>query len=783
VRNRSIAFKLAFFILACSSLIFGAVLGYNYFVSRQMILKNVEASARDLSRETAQKIETVLHSIQEVPETLAEALEEVSYDEETLKRLLYSSVANNDNIYGSTIAFEPNAFDKTSLYFAPYFYRSGRDIKSSWLGGDDYRYFLFDWYQIPKELNRLCWTEPYYDEGGGNITMSTCSAPFYRKIGEKRQFMGVVTADVSLTWLQEMVAGIKIAKTGYAFLVSNNGTFVTHPRADLIMNETIFGLAEGRQDTNLREVGRSMIRGQSGFVPFRSTVSGKECWMAYAPVPSTGWSVAVVFPRDELMADVIRLNQIDVLLACGGFFILLVVIILISGSITKPLRILARATKDIAKGNWEIELPNLKSTDEVGSLAASFLYMKEALKRYIRELTETTAIKERMESELKIAHDIQMNIVPKTFPPFPSRSEFDLYAVLEPAREVGGDFYDFFFMDENRLCFVIGDVSGKGVPAALFMAVTKTLIKASAKETSNPDEILKKVNMEISRDNDSCMFVTVFCGIFDTRTGVISYANGGHNPPLVLRKGKGAEFLRGGHGPALGVLDNAEFVMEKLSLEPGDALYLYTDGVTEACNENDELYSDERLLNFLSGHTAQSLNGLIENTLQEIRLFEGKMPQSDDITLLVLKFFGMSADGKDENEMTLVLENTLSSLPELSSALAEFGKRYGLEEEALHGINLALEELVVNIVSYAYRDTARHEIVIRFEKREKDFVIQVRDDGIPFNPVQIPGPDLALPLIERPVGGLGMHIVRHLAGSVEYQRVHGKNILTLKIAR
>ena len=780
MKNRNLAFKLAFSILTCSSLIAGAILGYNYYVSRSMILKNIEASARDFSGMTAQKIETVMRSMRKVPETLAGTLEEVPYEEETLKRLLRSEVERNPEIYGSAIAFEPNAFNKTAYYFAPYFYRAGNELKFRWLGGDNYRYFLFDWYQIPKELARPFWTEPYYDEGGGNILMSTCSVPFYRGEGAERRFMGVVGADVSLAWLQDMVSRIKIAKTGYAFLISKNGTFVTHPRKELIMNETLFGLAEAGHDEGLRKIGRSMILGRSGFVPFKDFMSGKKCWLVYAPIPSTGWSLGVLFPQHELMADVLHLNKINVLLASGGFLILLTVIIFISNSITAPLQVLARATKDIAKGHWDFELPDLKTTDEVGGLAASFLSMKDALKKYIRELTETTAIKEHMESELRIAHDIQMSIVPKVFPPFPERKEFELYATLEPAREVGGDFFDFFFIDDHRLCFVIGDVSGKGVPAALFMAVTKTLIKASATESTGPEEILRRVNVEISRDNDSCMFVTVFCGILDVRTGEISYANAGHNPPLVLRRKKNAEFLGGEHGPALGAVENGIYVKKSLFLEPGDVFCLYTDGVTEAFNEKDELYSEEQFQKFLSRGSEASLKTWVEETLGEIRLFAGAKPQSDDITLLMLRFYGNCAG--DHGSMDLALKNDLASLPEMVAGITEFGRQHRLTEDVLSSVNLVLEELVVNIISYAYTDGKKHEIMVHLDKVGKEIVLRVRDDGKPFDPLQAPEPDLDAKLEQRPIGGLGMHMVRTLASSIEYERKEGWNILTLKMA-
>ena len=244
MKDKSIAFKLSFFVLTFTGLIFSGIFGYNYFVSRQMILKNIEENARSLSVATAQRIETVLRSVQEVPKTVAEVLEEIPYDKEVLNRILSAAVGNNSTLYGSGIAFEPDAFEKGSEFFMPYAHKSGSGIKLNCLGGKDYRYFFFDWYQIPKELGHPVWSEPYYDEGGGNIIMSTYSVPFYRREGSERKLVGVVGADVSLGWLQKIVSEIKIAKTGYAFLISRNGMFVTHPHKSLIMNETLFSEAE-----------------------------------------------------------------------------------------------------------------------------------------------------------------------------------------------------------------------------------------------------------------------------------------------------------------------------------------------------------------------------------------------------------------------------------------------------------------------------------------------------------------------------------------------------------
>jgi phosphoserine phosphatase RsbU/P len=585
----------------------------------------------------------VLRPVQKVPENLANFMEYGSCDKGELLRLLREVIENNPEIYGSAVAFEPYAFDKKSLYLAPYFYRRKKGIAFTYLGGNQFQYCNLDWYQIPKELGRPDWSEPYYDEGGGHILMATYSVPFYRKVGEQRQFTGIVTANISLEMLQNVVSSIKVLQTGYGFLISKNGTLVTHPEKELIMNETLFGVAESRGDPDLREIGRRMIRGESGMVPFRSLVTDKPCWIYYTPVPSSGWSLAVLFPRDELMADINRLSRIVVILAISGLLLLSVAVAVIARSITHPLRAMAKATEAIATGNLDVDLPIVKSGDEVGKLSEAFQYMRTSLKEYIQQLTETTATQERIESELKIAHDIQMSILPKKFPPYPERKEFDIHAFIEPAREVGGDFYDFFFINKDHFCFVIGDVSGKGVPASLFMAMTKTLIKVIALKNISPGEILSEVNRELAQGNDSCMFVTIFCGVLNTKTGEILYANGGHNSPLIIPIGKEVTFLKGRRGLVVGPVEDSLYETERLLLQPGSALFLYTDGVTEAMNGEGTLFSDDRLEKEIIRLRGKPLQEMISATVEAIASFSQGAPQSDDITMMVVQFNGEKA--------------------------------------------------------------------------------------------------------------------------------------------
>jgi sigma-B regulation protein RsbU (phosphoserine phosphatase) len=640
LKNRGIAFKLSILILSTTAIIFVIIFGYSYQISRELILNNVRENAKNLTFNAVNKIETILQSFAKIPENIAYSLEYSKYNKSEILNLLRRIVQNNSEIFGSTIAFEPYTFDKDSLYFAPYFYKDHGTIKFTYLGGERYRYFYWDWYQIPKELNKPQWSEPYFDEGGGNIIMSTYSVPFYRNSNGKKKFMGIVTADISLDWLEKIISSIEIYKTGYGFLISKNGTIVTHPNTSMIMNETIFSLAEQREDEELRQIGRRMISGQSGFVPLSGFNSNKKYWMFFAPLSTSGWSLGVLFPEDELMSDITRLNRHVLMIGVAGLSIVLIMIVVISRSITKPLRLLAGATKDIAVGNLDTEIPAPKSGDEVGKLTESFIFMERSLKNYIKELTETTAAKERIESELAVAREIQMSILPKIFPPFPSRKEFEIFASIEPAKEVGGDFYDFFFVDDDHLFFCIGDVSGKGVPASLFMAVTKTLIKAKTTDGMAPRETLSLVNSDLCVDNDTAMFVTIFSGILNARTGEFLYSNGGHNPPFIYSKNLGLIVVEDNSGTALGISEKSTYSTGRTTLKPGDGIFLFTDGVTEAMDSAGKMYSEERLMNFLATQREFNPEDITRGTLAEIINFSSGTPQADDITVMAIKYKG-----------------------------------------------------------------------------------------------------------------------------------------------
>lgn len=619
-------------------LIFGLTLGYNYYQARKMIITQMEIQAQNMVTAAAGRVSTVISSVIASTESMARSLETFSFDDPQLHAFIRESVLACPDVFGSAVAFEVSSEGRFQSPYAPYYCKTSQGGSFVNLK-DSYDYTLQDWYQIPRELGKSEWSEPYYDEGGGNILMATYSVPFYETRDNQRCFAGIVTADISLEHLTHIVSSIRVLETGYGFLLSRNGVFLAHPRQDIVMNESLFSLAEERQNCDLRDIGRRMAAGRSGFISYQ-TIDGVSSWMYYAPLQQVGWTLGVVFPKDELLADIRMLTLAMAGMGLAGLLLLALVVVSISASITKPIRALAIASDKVAAGDFEAALPESQRKDEVGALTRDFQVMQDSLKDHIRQLMETTAARERMESELKIAHDIQMSILPKTFPAFPTREEFDLFALIAPAREVGGDFYDFFQLSDNLLCFVIGDVSGKGVPAALFMAVTKTLIKSFAREDITPDAILSHVNQELAADNDACMFVTLFCSVFDMNTGEMQYANAGHNPPLLIKNDGTIQWLPRSGALVAGAMPGVQYQSEKLLLSPGDSLYLYTDGVTEAMNPAGELYSEERLEKNLSSLAGRDITETIHEVTDSVHRFADGAAQSDDITMLMIRYSG-----------------------------------------------------------------------------------------------------------------------------------------------
>ena len=407
-----------------------------------------------------------------------------------------------------------------------------------------------------------------------------------------------------------------------------------------------------------------------------------------------------------------------------------------------------------------------------------------ALKFAMDELQSAYAVikkaKDRMQEELNVGRDIQMSMVPAEFPPFPDRREFNLHALLKPAREVGGDFYDYFFVSDDEICLVVGDVSGKGVPAALFMAVTRTMLRTSAIDDPSPASIMTRVNDELSADNPASMFVTVLLALVNVRTGEFRYCNAGHNPPYVLHKSEPLTCLDSRHGPIIGAMPGIAFKEGRGQLADQDALYIFTDGVTEAMDIEGNLFSEHRLEAFLAGLGAETSKAITEASLREIEDYALGAEQADDITLLTFRFNKPRVEvASDVLELTAAAD--LAEISRVNDRVESFCAEAGLPPRISQKLGIILDELLNNTISYGFLDEAEHAIEIRIERADSRLVIRVSDDGIPFNPFDRVGPDTTLPLEEREIGGLGVLLVKEMTSSQAYQRLSNRNMVTLTI--
>ena len=377
----------------------------------------------------------------------------------------------------------------------------------------------------------------------------------------------------------------------------------------------------------------------------------------------------------------------------------------------------------------------------------------------------------RIESELTLARDIQKGMIPDEFPAFPDRTEFDLYAIMKPAREVGGDYYDFALVDNSHLAFVMADVSGKSISASLFMAVAKTLMKSHAKRGLKPSEIFRAVNNTLCDGNKTGLFVTAWMGIIDLNTGKVIYANAGHCPPVIVRNGV-PEVLSCKPCFILGGMENMEYPDFEIKLEKGDIIYLYTDGVTEAENVTNELYGTERLLNVIRGNYNYDMKEFCDNIEKDIHDFEKGNEQFDDLTMLALRYKGSEVQ-------KITLPAVVDSIEKVTEFVNDRLQKSNIPQKIQTQIDVVIDELMSNVTKFAYRDGKNGDISVEMEVNEEEIAMTFRDSGVPFNPLEQADPDVNAPLEQRKIGGLGLFLVRKTMDKLNYVYENGQNVLTV----
>ena len=423
---------------------------------------------------------------------------------------------------------------------------------------------------------------------------------------------------------------------------------------------------------------------------------------------------------------------------------------------------------------------NIRTGDEVENLGLVMADMESEINDYVENLTQVTAEKERISTELSLATRIQAGMLPNIFPAFPDREEFDIYAVMDPAREVGGDFYDFFLIDDDHLCLIMADVSGKGVPAALFMMASKIILENNAMMGKSPAKILTDTNNAICPSNHEEMFVTVWLGILELSTGRLTASNAGHEYPAVMHAGGRFELLKDRHGFVIGGIEGSPYHDYELQLEPGARVFLYTDGVAEAMREDKEMFGTERMLEVLNRDTAATPEQMLRRMREAVDDFAEGAEQFDDLTMLCVHYLGPMPGGEDTVK-ELTMEATVENIPKVTAFVDAELEALDCPVKAQMQIDVAIDELFSNIAYYAYHpDTGPATVRVEVEEDPMAVVITFIDHGTPYDPLTAETPDVTLPAEERPTGGLGIFLVRKTMDDVSYEYKDGRNILKIK---
>ena len=455
---------------------------------------------------------------------------------------------------------------------------------------------------------------------------------------------------------------------------------------------------------------------------------------------------------------------------------LLVGSLLLSRGVIQPLILITNeAERFAASGVQRADtMEKVQSRNEIGVLASSVGQMELDIEKYVRDLTAVTAERERIGAELSVAFRIQSDILPAVFPAFPDRKDFDIYASMAPAREVGGDFYDFFLIDESRLGLVIADVSGKGVPAALFMMIARTLIRNHVQSGEEPADALTAVNEQLCENNKENMFVTAWLGVLDLSSGQLKFANAGHNPPLFKHGDGEYEYMRVRAGLVLAGMEGIRYRQSSVQLSRGDRIFLYTDGVTEAESQNHIFYGEESLCDVLRGLTESAPEETVAAVDADVRRFAEGAEQVDDITMMCLEYTGNGSElictvPAEREQLYRVLEFTEAQAKEAGASRKETDR-----------LLLAVEEIFVNIADYAYVD-GRGDVTVKVRRTDNaQMEITFSDSGVPYDPLEKPDPDTHLAAEKRQEGGLGILLAKNKMDEMEYERRDGRNILTMK---
>ena len=712
------------FILIAAAIALELLSAFQYYTMRNVLFKQLQGRAQT---ELTLKAVITKRAIENTERSLKSHIREVRSNLSTpdsLSNVMAWMIKFHPSRRGAGVAFKPNYYPQKGHLFEPYALRTSTDdIKTLQIGGKGFDYTRDGFYKDIMQKGEAAWVGPYDDKYLFQRIVSFAAPITEENTGDTAAVFGI---DIDTRYLAEALNTHHLYPSSFTVLLTEDGELIAGPK-NPATKRNMEHVVKIINDSTVTK--KPSDNGRTTIAEFNDLTDGDKGYVFYAFFKGQPhWQIATVYYDDEVYGALRQLRSNTLLMMLAAFVVLGIIV-------------------------W----------------------------RFIRNnqrLQESLLKQTRISSELQVARDIQSKMLPMTWPPYPDRSDLDIFGLLVPAREVGGDLFDFFIRDE-KLFFCIGDVSGKGIPAAMVMAVTHSLFRSATVHENNPSHIMHNLNETLCQGNDTNMFVTLFIGVLNLPSGRLRYCNAGHDKPLMVSQDSIGSLEAKANLP-LGVFSETRYDVEEYVLPAGCTLFLYTDGLTEAKNSGRQQFKLKRIKERLAEYGGQpnaDTTQMVKNMKQAVHDFVGDAEQSDDLTMLAIHYTPQHHD--DLLQEQLVIKNDVHQVTEMNQFVKTVLERIHIDNTLAKKLRLAVEEAVVNIIEYAYAPGAEGTIMLTITADRQHLRFVMTDSGIPFDPTEKTKADTTLSAEDRPIGGLGILLVRELMDTINYERTNGKNILTL----
>ncbi len=629
--KNKIGYKIGFWMLIIFLSVYIVSEYTEFSISKKKIKKLIQDKFTYIENLIVYRSDTLLNLIYHETDMILSIIEASFNEPAALKKNFNLYCSKEPDILNSTIVIDKDAMD-SHYNFMPLFYTKSDKL--------DYQHFNSNysqekWYLQPKESGKAYISEPFF------INDTLClvySRPIIIEIQGKQKLTGVFAITYSLNALKSDISRVFVSGNGFVFVLDEKGNLIFHKDKEYIGKNIDNFLPE--------ELSMQLVGKPEGNLRTRSFLGLKDAYIFYKSIEFNSWKIAIAFPSGYALDEYINYAYYSYIIIIIGFIAVIVFIIIFSRILSRPFYNLSEASAMVSSGQFNIAIPHMDRNDEIGIIANSFARMKKDLLLYIEKLKEETKRNERIAKELEIASEIQKQTLPKERSIVSKKNEFEIYANLTPAKEISGDFYDFFLMDDKHLFFAVADISGKGIPASLYAMVAKYIIKMLAKNKYSIEKIAFTANNEFCQDNEYNIFITMLFGSLDLGTGTLTYCNAGHNPPFVLKQDSRLIELDSQINPALGILENIEYKTSIYELDNGDLFFSYTDGLTDSNDTDSNLYGEKRLKNALKKNYGMNPENFISSILNELTIYSAGTEPFDDITLLAIRYNGVKNGNK-----------------------------------------------------------------------------------------------------------------------------------------